>query len=383
MSVDQYLTVKCPIQLALKDAKMMSALERRVHLVSQMMHRGSHVVLLTALHCYRENQPFPEIKVGSHASNFIKHCFNPYPVRDKNGQWATTLVPHEVMNAVHDDLEWPEPVDRAQFTGYGRHNTLQSNQYATNLMNHITMNIDGYIHHTITSFCRLHEYPTSKKNPFVQEIMKAIKEPTHVCTEDFIRNSRNELIPVNQLIRDDFIKYHHEYLEQHSIDLLGDEESGVTIEEQAPKLVLYYVHLLQYQNMFDGNEDVAAELFFPVPVHGIKRYHMDIDGEIMFYLLKDCDVVLPSKSTVDGKNINAPYFVRDGLHIEYFNKYFSVQKFESGSKYFNYGNGISTDGVSLSILLKKDDTVDAGVAKQRKKKYRHLSGMSPIFRIYS
>ena len=123
--------------------------------------------------------------------------------------------------------------------------------------------------------------------------MNAIKDPTHVCTENIVQNSFNELIPVNQNMRNDFIKYHHEYLAQHSIDLLGDEESGVTIEEQAQKIVL--VHLLQHQNRFEDNEDVAAKLFFPVPVHGIKRYHMDIGGEIMYYLLKDCNVVLPGK----------------------------------------------------------------------------------------
>ena len=367
MSHKQYLTVKCPIQLAVKDPKMMAAIEHRVCLISKMMHRGSHAVLLTAVHCYHTSTPFPEIKVGSHASNFIKHCFNPYPVWDKNGQWGTTLVPHEVMCAVHDDLEWPEPADCAVFTGYGRHNTLQSNQYATNLLNHITMNIWAYIQHTINSFCRLYGYPTSKKNPFTKEIMNAIKDPSHVCTENIVRNSFNEQISVNQQQRDEFIKYHRKYLAEHAIDLLGDEESGFTIEEQAQKIVLYFVHLLEYQNKFEGNDKVSAKLFHPVPVHGIKRYHMDIDGEILYYLLKDCGILLPKKSGVDGKCMNGPYFVRDCLHIEYFNKYFSVQQFETACKYFNYSNGISTDGVSMSILLKKDETVEAGVAQQRKK----------------
>ena len=163
MSHESYLTVKCPIQSAVKDTNMLQAIEHRVQLISKMMHRGSHVVLLTAVHCYHADLPFPEIKVNSHASNFIKHCFNPYPKRLANGKWETTLVPHEVMNAVHDTLEWPEPAHREVFTGYARHNTLQSDQYATNLQNHVVMNIWIYIQYTITSFCCLHEYLTSKK----------------------------------------------------------------------------------------------------------------------------------------------------------------------------------------------------------------------------
>jgi hypothetical protein len=159
-----YLTVKCPIGRAVKDTRMIEAIEHHVRLVSKMMHRGFHVVLLTAIHCYHADLPFPEIKVGSHASLFIKHCFNPYPKRLQNGQWETTVVPHEVLVVIHNYLHWSEPVDIASFTEYGRHNTLQSDNYATNLQNHITMNIWIYIQLTVTSFCRHHNYSASKKS---------------------------------------------------------------------------------------------------------------------------------------------------------------------------------------------------------------------------
>ena len=265
-----------------------------------------------------------------------------------------------------------------RFTGYGRHNTLvQSDQYATNLQNHITMNIWIYIQLTVTSFCRLHDYCASKKSPFVKELIDAIKDPTHICNEHQVRSmSTNELIQVDLVLRDEFIAYHRKYLNAHDIDLLGDEESGVTIEEQTSKLVLYFVHLLKHQNALEGNETVFPKLFHPVPTHGIKRYHMDIDAEIIYYLLKDIGIEIPKKSTVDGKHINAPIFVRDRLHVAHFDKYFSVKQFESTSerKLFNYSNGISTDGVSISILLKKDELIEAGQPTQRKKKYRHLSG---------
>ncbi len=202
--------VKCPIGRVVKDTQMIETIEHRVCLVSKMMHRGSHVVLLTAIHCYHADLPFPEIKVGSHASLFIKHCFNPYPKRLQNGQWETTVVPHEVLEAIHDYLHWSEPVDVASFTGYGRHNTLQSDNYATNLQNHITMNIWIYIQLTVTSFCRLHDYSASKKSPFVKELICAIKDPAYTCNEHQVRSiSTNELIPVDlvQIIQWKWTKY--------------------------------------------------------------------------------------------------------------------------------------------------------------------------------
>jgi len=54
--------------------KMRAAIERRVKLVSMMMHRGSHAVLLTVVHCYTNNLPFPDIKVGNqYATNLLNH----------------------------------------------------------------------------------------------------------------------------------------------------------------------------------------------------------------------------------------------------------------------------------------------------------------------
>ena len=54
-----YQTIKCPIQSVVDDAKMRTAIEQRVLFVSKMMHRGSHLVLLTAVHCYNADIPSP------------------------------------------------------------------------------------------------------------------------------------------------------------------------------------------------------------------------------------------------------------------------------------------------------------------------------------
>ena len=37
-------------------------------------YRGSHAVLLTAVHCYTNNLPFPDIQVGNqYATNLLNH----------------------------------------------------------------------------------------------------------------------------------------------------------------------------------------------------------------------------------------------------------------------------------------------------------------------
>ncbi len=99
----------------------------------------------------------------------------------------------------------------------------------------------------------------------VKELICAIKDPAYTCNEHQVRCiSTNELIPVDLDSRDEFIDYHRKYLNAHDIDLLGDEESGIMIDEQSSKLVLYFVHLLNYQNTLEGNESVHPKLFYPV-----------------------------------------------------------------------------------------------------------------------
>ena len=90
------------------------------------------------------------------------------------------------------------------------------------------------------------------------------------------------LLQVDLQTRNDFIEYHCGYLNKHSIDLIHKEGSGVTIAEQSSKLVLYFVHLLKHQNAFEAVKGITPRLFDPVPVHGIKHYHMDVDNKIIY-----------------------------------------------------------------------------------------------------
>ena len=147
------------------------------------------------------------------------------------------------------------------------------------------MNVWCYIKLTITTFCRSQGYCASRKSPFVIDLFNAIKNPDYDCTVTTVSSllTSTEQLLVDLQSRDEFIVYHRNYLNDHDIDLIGDEESNTTIGEQSSKLVLYFVHLLKYQNLFEAVEGVTPRLFYPVPVHGIKRYHMDVDNEIIYY----------------------------------------------------------------------------------------------------
>jgi hypothetical protein len=94
--------------------------------------------------------------------------------------------------------------------------------------------------------------------------------------------------------------------------------------------ILYFVHLLKYQNALEGNDAVTPKLLHPVSVHSIKQYHMDIDAEIIYYLMRDIGVHIPRHGAVDGRNMNAPTLSHDRLHIDQFNKTFLLRSTGQG-----------------------------------------------------
>jgi hypothetical protein len=48
--------------------------------------------------------------------------------------------------------------------------------------------------------------------------------------------------------------------------------------------------------------------------------------------LKDIGVGILRHSQEDGRNINAPIFACDGLHVAHFDNYFSVKQFECANE---------------------------------------------------
>jgi hypothetical protein len=86
---------------------MLEAINHCILLASKMTHH------LTAIHCYHAYLPFSSIKDGQSATNFIRHCFNPYLCQQEDGHWVTEEVPQEVMNTIQEI--GTEPTDMVSF----------------------------------------------------------------------------------------------------------------------------------------------------------------------------------------------------------------------------------------------------------------------------
>jgi len=216
-----FSVIKCPIQLVVKNQSIRDAIEKRVQFQSRVVHRGSHVVLLTAIYCYHHDIAFPDIKLGTHASKFINHCFNPYPTwNNKDNCWVSDQIPGPILDAVESELHWPQYTTVSNIPGYSRNYQLSADKYATNLHNHVIMNIWTFIRHTVQTFCRLHNYPSSKNHPLVLDIIDAIKDPAHICTIDDYKNPEQMIVNIDTDARVEFIKYHREYLQENKIQNL-------------------------------------------------------------------------------------------------------------------------------------------------------------------
>ncbi len=71
--------------------------------------------------------------------------------------------------------------------------------------------------------------------------------------------------------------------------------------------------------MFEGNEDVNFKLFHPVPVHVIKHHSLDIDGEVLYYLLKDANIGLPTRTKNNKSMIATSFEVNDTMNSTFAN----------------------------------------------------------------
>ena len=139
----------------------------------------------------------------------------------------------------------------------------------------------------------------------------------------------------------------------------------------AKKIILYFVHLLKYQHMYH-NQDNPVKLFYPVPVHSVKRLSRVFDPELSFHMLNEL-----GDDEIRFNNIRWEDFTYgDNAPFKYFfEKYFDFKRFKSkvsDRKSFNYSHGIITNGVKLSFLYKISAEVDAGASHQRKLSQRYL-----------
>ena len=362
---DSYSSVKCTLGSVLKDKKLREIIDKRVFFVSDLLHRGSHSMLLVVQHYYEKDIDLPLIKSGKGSTTFLRHCMHPYHT-NKDGTWEQKEAPAEVLETVVDTLQWNTISAKESIVGYGRHLQLQADMYATNLQNHV-LNLWKFVDYTIKTFCQRNGFPFTHDSDLVDELRNAIKDPDHVITIDSVEE--NEwIIVMDSAVCQSFISYHHDHFKKKDMDMKSIETIPVE------KIILYFVHLLKYQHLHDS-QDNPVKLFYPVPIHSVKRLSMTIDPEILYHMLNelgDEEIRTNSINRDDFANgANAPYKY-------FFEKYFDFKQFESKEterKNFNYSRGITTNGVKLSFLYNISAEVEAGPSHQRKSSQRYLLGV--------
>jgi hypothetical protein len=261
-----YSTVKCIIGSVVRDAadkspSLREIIDRRVCFVSEFLHRGSHIMLLVVLHYYVMNLELPAVKDNKGSTTFLRHCFHPFHKWNPRGDWHQILVPSTILTIIIDNLEWS--FSQGSFSGFGHHLQLQCDAYATNFHNH-ALNIWTYINYTIKTFCTANCFSFSKDSEFVKDLQEAIKDSTHICTEDGVDGDDDWFMVVNDESRQIYLDHHRTYLSEKNINLSN-------VDDVSPeKIILYFVHFLKYQHSMNTEEN-PTKLFHPVPVHRVKR----------------------------------------------------------------------------------------------------------------
>lgn len=370
-----YSTIKSSIGTVVssnhKD-KVRKSIDFRVGFVSRARHRGSMALLMSSVHCYETSSVLPIFKKNGYSTKFVQQCFAPFPTKNGNNQWRQTEVPVAVLDYMEPG--WNErAVTPSEIKGYARHMKHESNSYATRAVNHVAVNTLTFIGYTIQSFLISINLPdTAKKShPLFKDIMNKIQQGSTYQLTYAMSNQQEEDD------RDEFIQYHLTYLDNHDIDLCSD------LASQHEKIILYFVHLLRYQNEVDLGNGRQPKLFYPVPMNSITRSSITVDGEILFYILKDAGVpdlpkTCPQETNNNGvaKNMTAPFFVKHNYYQGMFNKYIQNEQHETARRQFNYSDGLSTNGVKASLKYEIDDTLPCGPPQPRPRPFRYLESKS-------
>ena len=156
MSDTDYSSVKCTIGSVLKDARLCEITDKHVFFVSNLLHQGSHIMLLVILDYYKSDVDLPQIKIGKGSTTFLWHCMHPYH-SIRNGTWEQKEAPPNVLQTIVNGLQWNMFTAKESIVRYGPHLQLQADAYATNLQNH-ALNLWKFVDYTIN---KVNEFPFS------------------------------------------------------------------------------------------------------------------------------------------------------------------------------------------------------------------------------
>lgn len=363
----QYQCIKSSVGSVIKHEGLRNAIERRVCQLSPLYERGSSLFALWATYCYEHNASLPQLKKNSHATGALVQVFHPFPLKKNDGiTWNHKDIHAQVLDIFVNDIGWDSGLNSGDIPGYARDVKLIANKYATLVVNHVETNTIRFIENTAMSFCKSNGLPDSRKCPLVQDLVRVIVNNDNQPQYSYALES-----PELEEERNTFIEYHTNYLDNNDIDLqapLGDQHN---------KIILYFVHMLKWQHTVDLGDDTQAPLIKAVPMYSIQRYSLTFDPEIMFYLLRDAGIQLPTKCNNEYRNgelrnLTAAYFVKERHYLNYLHFFGGSDKVNE-RRQPNSSNMGTTNGVKASRRFIIDPTIDPlGPDQERRKQYRHL-----------
>ena len=85
-----YSSVMCTIVSVVRDAvdkspSLREIIDDRACFVSELLHRGSHIMLLVVLYYYEMNLELQAVKDNKGSTTFLRHCFHPFHKRNPRG----------------------------------------------------------------------------------------------------------------------------------------------------------------------------------------------------------------------------------------------------------------------------------------------------------
>lgn len=347
-------TNKCTIGPMVKDPKVRDSIDFHVKWSSLWAHLGSLVMFAHTVNLYNNGGVLEQLKTGTHATNFVIDAFSHH----KSINARSRSISLNVLNLFSYDLNWMDP---ASWSPELRSSVSQipgctvfikgiADTYASSMEAHVTNNTETFIRNTIETFMLLQGMDYTKTHPYAIDLLqKIINGDNH----QYSYNSP----AINIQARNDFIKYHRDYLDSKNIDL-----SDVGIKDTEKK-ILYFCHLLSYQD--DNSKQMMQDLnrepkrFFSVPIHRIGLLSTLIGGKSFYYILKKAGITLPVG--------NVAAFTAEKHHQRLFPQHFNLSRFESvsGRRSFQHGDRIKTNGVKFSVTNEIDDNAPRGTAQRR------------------
>ena len=120
---------------------------------------------------------------------------------------------------------------------------------------------------------------------------------------------------------EEFIDFHRGYIDDKKIDFSKTDEP-----QMISALVLYFVHLLKYQESVELPDDKKPKLFHVVPLCRVGLTTIPIDNYVLYFVLNDVGLL---DACDDGTSMTRANFLDLKMYEHYMANFFDVKAGQS------------------------------------------------------